>query len=155
VHAGILDGDTLRIHVDPQARYLVFHSALVLVAGLIVGLPYGRAAHRNAPDVVLKAWRLAHDTLTVGPILGLAIAAVLSSLSVGAPVKSWLAWTWAISNYGFCFSLPFAAIAGQRGHTLDKPLSNQLVFVGNMVGLGAASVGTAVLLYAAYVSLPP
>lgn len=90
----------------------------------------------------------------MGPILGLAIAAVLSSLSVGAPIKSWLAWAWVVSNYGFCFSLPLAAMVGQRGHTLDKPLSNQLVFVGNMVGLGASSVGTAVLLYAAYVSLP-
>jgi hypothetical protein len=140
--------------MDPQARYLVFHSALVLVAGLLVGVPYGRAVHRNAPDHVLRAWRLAHDTLTVGPILGLAIAAVLSSLNVAAPIKFWLAWTWTISNYGFCFSLPLAALVGQRGHTLDKPLSNQLVFAGNMVGLGASSVGTAVLLYAAFVSLP-
>jgi hypothetical protein len=140
--------------MDPQARYLIFHSALVLVAGLLVGVPYGRAVHRNAPDYVLKAWRLAHDTLTVGPILALAIAAVLSSLSVSAASKSWLAWTWVVSNYGFCFSLPLSAMVGQRGHTLAKPLSNQLVFVGNMVGLGASSVGTAVLLYAAYVSLP-
>ena len=140
--------------MDPQARYLIFHSALVLVAGLLVGVPYGRAVHRNASDHVLKAWRLAHDTLTVGPILGLAIAAVLSSLSVGAPIKSWLAWTWAVSNYGFCFSLPLAATMGQRGHTFEKPLSNQLVFIGNMVGLGASSVGTMVLLYAAYLSLP-
>jgi hypothetical protein len=140
--------------MDPQARYLIFHSVLVLVAGLLVGVPYGRAVHRNAPDHVLKAWRLAHDTLTVGPILGLAIAGVLSWLSLSAPGKSWLAWTWVVSNYGFCFSLPLSAIVGQRGHTLAKPLSNQLVFVGNMVGLGASSVGTAVLLYAAYVSLP-
>jgi hypothetical protein len=49
----------------------------------------------------------------------------------------------------FCFSLPLAAVVGQRGHTLDKPLSNQLVFVGNMVGLCASTVGTAVLVYAA------
>jgi hypothetical protein len=140
--------------MDMQARYLVFHSALVLAAGLLVGVPYGRAVHRHAPDHVIRAWRLAHDTLTVGPILGLAVAAVLSSLSVGAPIKSWLAWTWVLSNYGFCFSLPLAAIVGQRGHTLAKPLTNQLVFVGNMVGLGASTVGTAVLLYAAYVSLP-
>ena len=136
-----------------QARYLIFHSALVLLAGLLVGVPYGRAVHRNAPDQILRAWRLAHDTLTVGPILALAIAAVLSSLSVGAPIKSWLAWTWVVANYGFCFSLPLAATVGQRGHTLDKPLSNQLVFVGNMVGLAASSVGTLVLIYAAYVSL--
>jgi hypothetical protein len=140
--------------MDPQARYLIFHSVVVLVAGLLVGVPYGRAVHRNAPDHVLKAWRLAHDTLTVGPLLGLAIAAVLSSLSVSAPSKSWLAWTWVVSNYGFCFSLPLSAMVGQRGHTLARPLSNQMVFAGNMVGLGASSVGTAVLLYAAYVSLP-
>lgn len=67
-----------------QARYLVFHSALVLLAGLLVGVPYGRAVHRNAPDQIIRAWRLAHGTLTLGPTLGLAIAAVLSSLSVGA-----------------------------------------------------------------------
>ena len=139
--------------MDIQARYLIFHSALVLLAGLLVGVPYGRAVHRNAPDQILRAWRLAHDTLTVGPILALAIAAVLSSLSVGAPIKSWLAWKWVVANYGFCFSLPLAATVGQRGHTLHKPLSNQLVFVGNMVGLAASSVGTLVLLYAAYVSL--
>ena len=78
--------------MDIQARYLIFHSALVLLVGLFVGVPYGRAVHRNAPDHVIRAWRLAHDTLTVGPILGLAIAAVLSSLSVGAPIKSWLEW---------------------------------------------------------------
>jgi len=147
-------GRLTALMMDIQARYLVFNSALVLLAGLLVGVPYGRAVHRNAPDQVIRAWRLAHDTLTLGPTLGLAIAAVLSSLSVDAPIKSWLAWTWAVSNYGFCFSLPLAASVGQRGHTFDKPLSNQLVFIGNMVGLGASSVGTIVLLYAAYLSLP-
>jgi hypothetical protein len=147
-------GRLAALMMDIQARYLVFNSALVLLAGLLVGVPYGRAVHRNAPEQVVRAWRLAHDTLTLGPTLGLAIAAVLSSLSVDAPIKSWLAWAWVVSNYGFCFSLPLAAMVGQRGHTLEEPLSNQLVFVGNMVGLGASSVGTAVLLYAAYVSLP-
>ena len=132
----------------------MFNSALVLVAGLLVGVPYGRAIGRNAPAHVIGAWRLAHDTLTVGPTLALAIAAILSSLSVGDALKAWLGWTWALSNYGFCFSLPLAALVGQRGRTLDKPLSNQLVFAGNMVGLGASSAGTVLLLYAAYVSLP-
>ena len=140
--------------MDVQARYLVFNSALVLLAGLLVGLPLGRAVHRNAPDAVIRAWRLAHDTLTVGPTLGLAIAAVLSSLSVESSIKSWLAWTWIVSNYGFCFSLPLGAMVGQRGRTFDRPLSNQLVFAGNMVGLGTSSIGTIVLLYAAYLSLP-
>lgn len=140
--------------MDLQARYLVFHSAVVLIAGLLVGVPYGRAVRRNASDETLRAWRLAHDTLTVGPTLTLAIAAVLSSLGVGTPIKSWIAWTWIVANYGFCFSLPFAAMVGHRGHTLNKPLSNQLIFAGNMVGLGASSIGALMFLYAAFVSLP-
>jgi len=135
-------------------HHLVFHSAVVLLAGLLVGVPYGRAVRRNAPDQVIRAWRLAHGTLTLGPTLGLAIAGVLSSLNAGALVESWIVWSWVVSNYGFCFSLPLAAIVGQRGHTFDKPVSNRLVFVGNIVGLGASSVGTVALLYAAYVSLP-
>lgn len=141
--------------MDIQARYLVFHSALVLLVGLLAGMPYGRAQNRHAPDQVIRAWRLAHATLALGPALGLAIAAVLSSLSVGAPIKSWLAWSWVVSNYGFCFSLPLAALVGQGGRTMDRPLSNQLVFVGNMVGIGGSSVGAVLLLYAAYVSRCP
>ena len=140
--------------MDPSARYLVFHSVVVLVAGLIVGAPYGRAIGRKAPDDVVRAWRLAHGTLTLGAALGLAIAAVLSSFTVGAAVKSWLAWTWEISNYGFCFSLPLAAMTRQRGHTSQPPLSNQLVFAGNMIGIAASSAGAVLLLYAAFVSLP-
>ena len=140
--------------MDMQARYLVFHSAVVLLAGLLVGVPYGRAVRRSASDETLRAWRLAHNTLTVGPTLTLAIAAVLSSLSVGTPIKSWIAWTWIVSNYGFCFSLPVAAMVGHRGTTLNKPLMNQLIFAGNMIGIGASSIGALIFLYAASVSLP-
>ena len=139
--------------MDLQARYLVFHSAVVLVAGLLAGVPYGRAVRRSASDETLRAWRLAHSTLTVGSGLTLAIAAALSSLSVGTPIKSWIAWTWIVSNYGFCFSLPVAAMVGHRGTTLNKPLMNQLIFAGNMIGIGASSIGALIFLYAAFVSL--
>ena len=117
--------------MDIPARYLVFHSAVVLMAGLLVGFPLGRAVHRHAPDHVIKAWRLAHDSLIVGPLLSLAIAGVMSALSVDAHIKSSLMWTWAAANYGFCVSLPLAAVTGHRGHTFEKPLANQVVFAGN------------------------
>lgn len=143
----------LAVTMDVHARYLVFHSAVVLIVGLLVGVPYGRSVRRNAAEHTLHAWRLAHATLTAGPALTLAIAAVLSSLTVGAPIKSWIAWTWIVSNYGFAFSLPVAAMTGHRGMTLNKPLMNQLIFAGNMVGIVASSIAAAAFLYAAYVSL--
>lgn len=139
--------------MDPQARYLIFHSVVVLLIGLLVGAPYGRAITRNAPSCIVNAWRLAHNALPVGATVGIAIGAVLSSLNVSALLKSLIAWSWVVSNYAFCFSLPVAAVIGQRGLTRAKPLSNQLVFTGNVVGAGASLVGTLVLLYAAYISL--
>ena len=139
--------------MDSQARLLVFHSAVVLLAGLLVGVPYGRAMNRNAPEATIKAWRLAHATLPLGATLGLAIAAVLPSLNAGAAIKSVIAWAWVVSNYGFCVSLPLAAVVGHRGLTPARPLSNQLVFLGNVVGIGMSLIGSIVLLYAAYVSL--
>lgn len=139
--------------MDIQARYLVFHSVVVLLIGLLVGAPYGRAINRNAPPRVVNAWRLAHGALPIGAALGLAIGAVLSSLNAGALLKSLIACSWVVSNYAFCFSLPLAALVGQRGLTRDSPRSNQLVFLGNVVGAGASLIGTLALLYAAYISL--
>src|SRR5471030_1807557 len=127
--------------MDIQARHLVFHSAVVLLVGLLAGAPYGRAINRNAPDHIVRAWRLAHGTLPLGAALGFAIAAVLSSLAVGAQAKSLLAWTWVVSNYSFCFSLPLAALVGERGLTPRAPLSNQLVYLGNMLGVATSLFG--------------
>jgi hypothetical protein len=138
--------------MDSQARHLVFHSALVLVAGLLVGVPYGRAVRRNASEHVLKAWRLAHDTLTVGPILGLAIAAIPLVIQRRDPCEVLAR----MGVGGFELRLLFVAPPRRSGgsarpHVGQAPC--QSVFVGNMVGLGAASVGAVVFLYAAYVSL--
>ena len=140
--------------MDLQARYLVLHSAVVLLAGLLVGIPLARAIKRNASDSVVSQWRLAHDSLTVGPALTLALAAVLSSLSVGAPTKSWILWTWAAANYSFCASLPLGAAVGHRGRSFVKPVVNQIVFIGNMIGIVTSLAGAVIFLYAAYASLP-
>jgi hypothetical protein len=139
--------------MDIQAKQLVFHSAVTLLVGLLVGAPYGRSINKGAPAHIVSAWRLAHGSLPLGAALGLAVSAVLSSLKIHDEVKWAIALSFAISNYSFCLSLPLAAIVGQRGLSRSKPVSNQLVFVGNMVGAGASLVGAAILVYATYASL--
>jgi hypothetical protein len=139
--------------MDPQARALVLHSAIVLLVGLLLGAPYGRAINRKAPEHIVQAWRLAHGTLPMGATLGLAVAAVLSSLNVDASVKSLLAWSWIVSNYGFCISLTLAACVGHRGLTAGGPIANQAVFLGNTAAAAAAVSGGATLLYAAWMSI--
>lgn len=139
--------------MDTQAKFLIFHSTVVLLIGLLVGAFYGRAINRNAPPHIVNAWRLAHGSLPLGAALGLVIGAVMPALIVTTTVKTLLAWSFIVSNYAFCVSLPLGAVVGQRGLSRSGPASNQLVLVGNMVGAVTALAGAITLVYAAYVSL--
>lgn len=82
-----------------------------------------------------------------------AIAALLSSFAVAATVKWSIAVALITSSYAFCFSLPLAALVGQRGLSPEGPTSAKLVYLGNMLGAVTAVVAALVLVYAAFVSL--
>jgi hypothetical protein len=139
--------------MDIQARALGLDASVGRVVGLMLGAPYGSAINRKAPEHVVRAWRLVHGTLPMGAAVGLAVAAVLTSLRVGPTIKWLLALSWIVSNYAFTLSLTLAAIVGHRGLTTDRPLGNRVVLVGNLIGAGTSLVGALALLYAAYLSL--
>lgn len=136
------------------ARHLVFHGAIVLLFGLLLGAPYAKAIKGEAAAHIVNSWRVAHLSLPIGATLMLATAAVLSSLAVPA----WMLWLIAVSltvsAYGFCVSTPLAAISGQRGLSSDGAVGlGKLVYLGNMVGAVASIVGAGALLVAAFISL--
>ncbi|MBN8754524.1 MULTISPECIES: hypothetical protein [Variovorax] len=135
------------------ARHLVFHAAIVLLFGLLLGAPYAKAIKREAAAHIVNSWRVAHLSLPIGATLMLATAAVLPSLAVPA----WAMWLIAIalivSAYGFCVSTPLAAISGQRGLSSGGTGLGRLVYLGNMVGAVASIVAAVALLGAAFVSL--
>lgn len=140
--------------MHPAARHLVFHGAIVLLFGLLLGAPYAKAIKREAAAHIVNSWRVAHLSLPIGATLMFATAAVLSSLS--APV--WLLWVVSIalivSAYGFCVSTPLAAVSGQRGLSSEGAVGlGKLVYLGNMVGAVASIVGAVALLVAAFLSL--
>ena len=139
--------------MEPVARYLIFHAAVVLLIGLLCGMPYGRAVNRKAPEHIVHSWRVAHLALPLGATLMLAIAAILTPLAVSAGAKWLLAVALIVSSYAFSFALPLAALVGQRGLSSKGPLAAKLVYAGNMVGASTSLLAAVVLLYAAYVSL--
>jgi hypothetical protein len=139
--------------MDPSARHLAFHGSIVLLFGLLCGVPYGRAINRNAPAHVIHSWRIAHASLPMGAILMFAVAALLSSFAVAAQVKWFIAITLIVSVYAFCFSLPLAAIAGHRGLSSRGPLTAKVIFFGNMLGSIASLAASLALVYAGYESL--
>jgi hypothetical protein len=139
--------------MDTYSRQLVFHGAVVLLVGLLCGAPYGRAVNRNAPEHIVHSWRVAHASIPLGAALMFGVAAVLSHLRGGASLKWVVALFLIVSSYAFCFSLPLAAVVGQRGLSSRGPTSAKVVYVGNIVGAVSSLVAAAVLLYVAYVSL--
>jgi hypothetical protein len=139
--------------MDPSAHHLAFHGSVVLLFGLLCGVPYGRAINRNAPAHTIHSWRIAHASLPMGAILMFAVAALLSSFDVINQVKWFIAITLIISVYAFCFSLPLAAIAGYRGLSSRGPLVAKLIFFGNMLGSMASLAASLALVYAGYESL--
>ncbi|MBC7730739.1 MAG: hypothetical protein H7306_02410 [Bacteriovorax sp.] len=120
--------------MEPSARHLAFHGAVVLLFGLLCGGPYARAVNKVAPPHIVPAWRVEHASLPMGAIL-------MISVSLAA------------SSYAFCLSLPLEAAVGHCGLSSGGPLSARLVYAGNMLGAGASLVGAVALVYASLVSL--
>lgn len=139
--------------MEPSARHLAFHGAIVLLIGLLCGGPYGRAVNRRAPAHVVHSWRVAHASLPMGAMLMFTVAALLSSFAVAASVKWGLAIALIVSSYAFCFSLPLAALVGHRGLSSEGPAVAKLVYVGNMLGAAAGMAASLLLVYAGFVSL--
>lgn len=139
--------------MQAPARYLIFHGAIVLLWGLLLGGPYARAIHRGAPANIVHSWRVAHASIPIGATMMLAIGSVLSSTAASEPIKWLIAVSLIVSAYAFCFSLPLAAAVGHRGLAHKGPASAKLVFAGNLVGSLGSTVGAIGFLYAAYRSL--
>ena len=139
--------------MELAARHLIFHASMVLLLGLLCGIPYAKVINRDGEEVKLRAWRVAHLALPIGAILMLAIAAVMTQFLVATNVKWAMAIAFIISGYGFCFALILAPFVGHRGISSKGPFSAKLVYVGNSIGAWFSLAGTILLMYAAFVSL--
>jgi len=139
--------------MEESARYLMFHAVIVLLAGLLAGIPYGKAILRKTNQPLIGAWRVAHAALPMGAILLLVISVSFSSLNVAVNIKWVISILFIISGYGFMLALLLAPIVGQRGLSSKGPLSAKIVYSGNLTGALTSLLGTVVLLYAAWVNL--
>ena len=135
--------------MDLPSRFLLANGTVVLLVGLLAGVPYGRAITRGRPDDVVRAWRVAHGSLCMGATTMVAVAAALTQLAAGGPVKWATSAAFVVCGYGFALALPTGAAVGHRGLTPAGPAANRLVYAGNIVGVVGSLVGTAGLMAAA------
>jgi len=139
--------------MEEAARHLVFHAVIVLLVGLLTGIPYGRAILKKEGDRLIEAWRVAHLALPIGAILMFVLAFGLSSLTVSTTLQWAIAILFIVSGYGFALALVLGPIFGYRGLTPKGPFIAKLVYFGNIVGAITSLLGTLVLLYVSWLNL--
>lgn len=139
--------------MEESARYLMLHAVIVLLTGLLAGVPYARAILNNSNERLINAWRVAHAALPNGAILLLVLSVSFSGLNVADNIKWIISILFIISAYGFMIALLLGPVLGHRGLSPKGPWSAKIVYLGNTTGAITSLIGTVVLLYAAWLNL--
>lgn len=134
--------------MDSSSRAsLVFHGVVVIVLGLLAGIPYALVIGGDLSGEV-RAWRMVHLEGVLNGLLMVAIGAAGGSLVLSAARGRLLVWCFIVAGYGNVVASATAALFGVRGLTPAGPASNfvtYLIFmaavVGVLLGLGIAAQG--------------
>jgi hypothetical protein len=130
---------------DSDAQRLLFHGAVLLLIGLLTGVPYGEAITEGWGPESERAWRVAHTGMTAGGVTLIAIAGALRHVRLGDGAAAWLVWSLVATAYGAVVGLGLGPILGVRGLEPVGPPANVLVFLANAVLAMGALVATVLL----------
>ena len=114
-------------------RQILLHGLIVLLVGVLCGVPYGQALTHGWGAEAVRAWRLAHFSLVFGGVWLLAVAGVSHLLVLGRRGARILVVSAVTSGYAFMLALIVAAMAGVRGIEATGPAANLVAFAGNTV----------------------
>jgi hypothetical protein len=115
-------GDNDRVRV-------VFHGAVVMLVGLLCGLP---TVNEEEPA---RLWHTAHESLILIGILLFAVSSVLPLLTLPKRESTALVWSLLATGYGLMVGLVLQGITGQHAF---GPSSNPVLmfaFIANATGM--------------------
>jgi hypothetical protein len=125
---------------------IALHGVVLVVLGMLVGLPFSDAITAHSGADVERAWRVAHTSLVTGGTLYIAIAAIAHYLVVSKSAAVFVTWSLVISAYAFAFALVVGPIVGARGLEPTGPPLNVLVFAIFVVALVALFLSVVIVL---------
>lgn len=110
---------------------VVFHGAVVLLVGLLCGLP----AVTESANEAGRLWHTAHEGLIMIGILMLTVSSVLPALALERREATGLVWSLLAMGYGLMTGLVLQGITGTRafGPTASPVL--MIAFLGNATGM--------------------
>jgi hypothetical protein len=127
-------------------RQILLHGLIVVLVGLLCGVPYGRAITQGWGEEAVRGWRLAHFSLVFGGMWLLVVAAVSHLLVLSRRGITILVVSVVTSGYAFTLALIVGAIGGVRGLEATGSVLNLVAFVGNIVASMASLAWIAVSL---------
>ncbi len=130
------------------ARLLLIHGSIVLLFGLLSGIPFWIAIIRGRNEATIRPWRVAHSTLIACGLVMLVVSFIGPHMVLGERLRSVMIWAFVVSGYGFAFALVVGAGTGYRA-LIPKPFStiNALLFMGHLIGAAGAVLGMFIVLY--------
>ena len=133
--------------VELCSKCLLFNGSIVLLSGLLSGVPMGLSIIQENGVETVRAWRVAHSTLIMDGLLVIIVGLVVPSLSLGELASGILVWGLVISAYGFVLALTIGAWKGYRGLTPEPYGINTILYGGHIIGALGSLVGVVMLIY--------
>ncbi len=125
---------------------IAFHGILLVVLGMLVGLPFANAITSHSGPEAERAWRVARTSLITAGTLYVAVAAIAHHLAVSHAAAAFVTWSLVVSAYAFAFAFVVGPLVGARGLEPTGPPLNILIFAIFVVGLLAAFISLVVVL---------
>ena len=132
---------------------LVFHGLLLVVLGMLVGLPFHNAITQHSGPDTERAWRVTHTSLVGGGALYLGLAAVAQYLVLSRRAAAFAVWSLVFAAYAFALGFVVGPAVGARGLEAVGPPLHIVVFGVLAVALLFALVAMFVFLWGAYAAL--
>lgn len=126
---------------------IALHGVLLVVLGMLVGLPFASAIISQAGPEVERAWRVAHTSLVGAGTLYVAVAAISHHLILSPRAAAFVSWAFVLSAYAFAFAVVVGPAVGARGLEPTGPPLNFITFALFVVSLLASSVAVVIVLW--------
>jgi hydroxylaminobenzene mutase len=111
-----------------DSRALGFHAAIIILLGMIAGIPFGISIVETRPEDIIRAWRTAHLLGVVNGLFVVAVAAMWAKIGLSPRLRSALWWCLVLGGYANTVAPLLAAIAGHRGLEPTGPAMNWAIF---------------------------
>ena len=136
-----------------QIPQLVFHGLLLVLVGMLAGLPFQHAITSDWGAETARAWRVAHTSLIMVGILYIAIAAIGHHLVLAHVAARFATWSFVVAAYGFVLAFIVGPSIGARGLEPTGPVSNILIFVIFVISILLAFLAVGVIAWGAFSAL--